>query len=156
MSRKQITITIDRPGRDQGKVFQITEMPAAQAERWSVRALLALGRSGVEIPDTIVSAGMAGIATIGIRALFGLRFEEAGPLLDELMTCIAAIPDPARPGIVRPLVADDTEEVATLLQLKSEVFELHTGFSPAAILSIWAFPGLVAASGSPNTETSPA
>ncbi|MCI0152403.1 DUF3990 domain-containing protein [Paraburkholderia sediminicola] len=30
-------------GRDHGKVFQLTEMPSDQAEKWAIRVLLALG-----------------------------------------------------------------------------------------------------------------
>jgi hypothetical protein len=133
MARKTLTVTIDAPGRDQGKVFTLREMPASQAEKWAARALLALARSGVEIPDNIASAGLAGIAYLGIKAFAGLRFDDAEPLLDEMFRCITFVPDPMRPNIVRGLIEDDIEEVATRIKLRAELFTLHTGFSfPAA------------------------
>lgn len=124
----------------------------------TLSALQALsGTLSITVNGTAKTSSTISLAAIGIRALFGLRFDEAGPLLDELMGCVKAIPDPARPNVIRPLVADDIEEVATLIQIKSEVFELHTGFSPAAILSIWVLPTLAVAAGDlPTTETSPA
>lgn len=129
MARKVATIVIDSEGRDCGKVFQLREMPAMQAERWAMRALLALAKSGVEIPENIANAGLAGVAALGLKAFGGLDFADAEPLLIEMMSCVQIIPDPAKPQVVRFLVDDDIEEVATLLKLRAEVFSLHTGFS---------------------------
>lgn len=133
MARKTLVVTIDAPGRDYGKSYLLTEMPASQAEKWAARALLALSRSGVEIPDSIASVGLAGLAYLGVKALAGLRFEDAEPLLDEMFRCVTFIPDPMRPNILRGLIEDDIEEVLTRLKLRSELFTLMTGFStPAA------------------------
>ena len=121
MARKVATIVIDSEGRDCGKVFQLREMPAMQAERWA--------KSGVEIPENIANAGLAGVAALGLKAFGGLDFADAEPLLIEMMSCVQIIPDPAKPQVVRFLVDDDIEEVATLLKLRAEVFSLHTGFS---------------------------
>lgn len=128
---KEVTVTLDN--RDKGKVFVLTEMPPMQAEKWATRALLALGRSGATIPDEILQAGMAGLANIGLRALFGLKWEDAEPLLDEMMGCVQ-IKMPS--GVVRtPTFDGDIEEVATLLMLRSEIITLHTGFSFADAVS---------------------
>jgi len=134
MARKTKVVMIEAEGRDQGKHFLLTELPASQAERWATRALMAMGKSGVEIPDGIERAGIAGLAMIGLRALVGMPFEDAQPLLDEMFTCIQIIPDPARPQVHRYLIEDDIEEVATRLLLRQEVIELHTGFSLAGAL----------------------
>jgi hypothetical protein len=136
MARRTATVTIDAEGRDKGKAFLLTEMSASQAERWAARAMLALARNGVEIPEGIASAGLAGVAAIGIRALGGMAFDDAEPLLADMMACVQAIPDPARPNVSRYLIEDDIEEVATRLRLRMEVFTLHTGFSlPAGMLA---------------------
>jgi hypothetical protein len=132
MARKTLTVTIDADGRDQDKAFLIKEMPAAQAEKWAARAFLALAKSGVQIPENLASAGLAGIAALGIKALGGMAFEDAEPLLDEMFQCISIIPDPSRPGVVRALIEDDIEEVATRLRLRKEVFSLHTSFFSSA------------------------
>jgi len=136
MARKQITITIDTPGRDFGKSYRLTEMPASQAEKWAARAFLALAKSGVEIPDNIAKAGLAGIAAFGLKALGSMDFADAESLMDEMFQCISCIPDLSRPMVVRGLIEDDIEEVSTRVKLRKEVFGLHVNFSmPAAGLT---------------------
>jgi hypothetical protein len=132
MSRKVKMVTVAAQGRDAGKVFKLTEMSAAQAEEWALRLFLGLAKSGIEVPDDIASSGLAGIATLGVKAIAGLRWEDAKPLLDEMFLCIQAVPDPMRPEIVRYLVDSDTEEISTRMMLRKEVFDLHTGFFTGA------------------------
>jgi hypothetical protein len=132
--RKKIKITIDDGGRDNGKVFIITEMSAARAEKWGMRAVMALSNSGANLPDDAHLGGMASIAAVGLEALTRLRFSDAEELLDEMMACIAIQPDPQY-ETTRPLIDDDTEEIATRLRLRKEVLELHLGFSLAGIFS---------------------
>lgn len=129
MSRKQATVTIMAQGRDFGKVFLITEMSAAASEEWAGRALFAMLNAGVEIPDNIAGAGLAGIASLGVAALTRLSFDAAKPLLDEMFTCVQIQPSP---NVTRSLISDDIEEVSTRLQLRKEVFNLHVGFFTGA------------------------
>ena len=152
--RKEITLTISAEGRDQGKVFFIREMSAVRAEKWATRALLALGRSGARVPDDVAASGLAGLAALGLRAMAGLHYHDAEPLLDEIMTCVQIIPDPARPMVRRGTIEDDFEEVMTLVKLRDEVLSLHLGFSIAASLSNLA-ASMLATIDSPNTATSP-
>lgn len=135
MARKTKNVTIAAEGRDAGKTFVLTEMPATRAEKWAVRALLSLSRSGLDISDDAMSRGAAALIGVGLHAILSVQFDDAEPLLDEMMECVSVMPDPKTPAIVRPLVEDDTEEVATLLLLRSEVIELHVGFSVIAALS---------------------
>lgn len=155
MPRKTKIVTIDQQGRDKGKHYLITEMSASQAEKWATRAFLALAHSGVEVPQNLVDAGFAGIAVLGLRSLIGLQFEEAEPLLDEMFSCVQFIPDIRQQNVVRPIKeeADDLEEVATRVQLRTEVFELHVGFSIADALRI--SPQEAPASTSPDSSTAP-
>lgn len=154
--RKTKKVQITEEGRDKGKTFLITEMPAARAERWAMRALMAVADAGIDLPEAAAGAGMAGIAVLGIRAVFSIPFEKAEPLMNEMMTCVAFMWD-ARKDLTRPLVddgsdEDDIEEVATRLSLRSEVLELHTGFSVAAAIS----ESLTAATSSDQSgETTP-
>lgn len=131
MARKTKTVTITSSGRDQGKVFFLTEMPATKAEKWAARAFLALAKAGLDVPEEAASAGVAGFAAMGLDAIGKLNWEDAEPLLDEMMGCVQVQPSP---GITRPLVeaADDIEEVMTLLTIRKELLELHLGFSLAA------------------------
>lgn len=132
MARKTLTITIDTAGRDKGKVFVLTEMPASQAERWALRALSALASSGVEVPDDLRDAGFAGIARLGIQAFGNLPWEKAEPLLDEMFRCVQVQPSPK---VVRDLIEDDIEEIATRLKLRMELFKLHADFLQAGVQS---------------------
>ncbi len=107
-------------------------MPASQAEKWAAKAFLALAKSGVEIPEDIASAGLAGVASMGLKALAGMTFADAEPLMDEMFACVQIIPDPARPEVVRALIEDDIEEIATRLRLRKDIFALHTDFFTTA------------------------
>lgn len=146
MARKTKIVTIETEGRDKGRTYFLTEMPPRQAEKWAARALLAFAKTGhTEMSDdfreTLQHTGMAGLAAIGIRAITSVDFEDAEPLMDEMMSCVMFVPDPSKVDqvtkqpIVRPLIEDDVDEVSTLLLLRSEVMELHLGFSIAGFLS---------------------
>ena len=157
MARNELDYVVPDEGRDKGKVFHLTEMSATQAEKWATRALLAVAASGVDIGSAIGS-GMLGVAQAGIQSLAKIRPADAEPLLDELMTCIRFKPDPRNPGVIRALIEDDIEEVATRVKLKIEVVKLHVNFSQNADPST---SGLAAASTTtaqplPNMSMSPA
>lgn len=137
MARKTSTFVVQTDGRDKGKLFHITEMSAEQAEDWGIRLMLALAKAGVEVQEGFFELGMAGVAAMGIRAMGGLPFEIAKPLMNEMMACLEIQPEPENPRGVRRRVMMDTdiEEVATRVMLKEAVLTLHTGFSAAAFLS---------------------
>jgi hypothetical protein len=132
MARKELKLTIADAGRDQGKVFVITEMPARRGHQWATRVLFGVMNAGLDIPENILEAGFAGIAAIGVKALGKLPASVAEPLLDELLGCVQAMPDPARPNVVRGLIDDDTEEILTIFKLQKEVLALHVDFFTAA------------------------
>ncbi|WP_186181713.1 hypothetical protein [Burkholderia gladioli] len=131
MPRKTATFTAT-DGRDAGKRFLITEMSAARSEEWAARALFAVMSSGLEVPEEVLGAGLAGVAALGIQSLGRVPFEIAKPLFDEMMTCVQfAYGDGA--GGARALIDDDTEEVSTRLRLRKVVLDLHLeGFLGAA------------------------
>lgn len=163
--RKTIDVTISAEGRDKGKTFRLTELPAAQGEDWAAYALNAMARAGTPLPEDVQQAGMAAIgamvfaklnggeaevtpeeqaarnAAIGgvvVRLLAGISWYDLKHLMDQMLGCIQALPPSNTP---RPLIsgrtdtADDIEEVSTLWQLRGEVLSLHLGFSIAAELS---------------------
>lgn len=148
MARRQAIIR-GTSGRDKGKAYLITEMSASQAERWAMRAIMAMASSGAELPDGMEGAGLAGIASLvagadpetpalailarGALVLFSrVPFEVAEHLMAEMFSCVQMIPDAARTDVVRYMVEDDIEEVATRLKLRAELLKLHLGFSSAA------------------------
>lgn len=146
MARAHKIVTISAEGRDKGKSFFILEMPPRKAEKWATRALLAIGRGGrvemsADLNEALEHAGMAGFAALGIQALTGLDYKDAEPLLDEMFECVTFVPSldmidqVTRLPVTRPLREDDIEEVTTVMKLRSEIMEVHLGFSIAAFLS---------------------
>lgn len=132
MARKELYYTVEDKGRDNGKKFYIREMSATQAEWWAIRAILAMANNGINLPDNLSDMGMAGMAKVGLEMVAKIPPEDARPLLDELMKCVQAVPNPDDQNIKRPLIDDDTEEVMTRLKLRGEVFKLHVDFLTAA------------------------
>jgi hypothetical protein len=120
--------------RDGGKRFQITEMPARQAEEWVIKAFLAISSSGVDISDEAHEAGAAGVISEGMAGFLRMKPEQAMPLLDDMMQCVE-IWDETHKGYRGLFQDDDVEEIATRFKLRAEVVELHTGFPVAAALS---------------------
>ncbi len=149
MARNTLNYHVTDEGRDKGKVFVLTEMAADDAESWAMRALLALMSANAEMPEGFERMGMAGMAEVGLKALSGLKWEVAKPLLDEMLTCVQFMPDPAKPQIVRKLFKGDVEEVMTLIKLRAEVWKLHTDFLKAVAPLI---SDKAAAAGQSNTR----
>lgn len=127
--RKEVDITIDAEGRDKGKKFHLTELSAADGEEWAIRAFMGAARSGVQLPDNVREMGLAGIAMLGVKALAGMTYEDARPLLDKMFTCVEFI---SSKGVTRPLADGDIDEISTRIRLRKEIIELHTGFFKAA------------------------
>lgn len=130
--RKVKDITIETEGRDRGKSFVITEMPAMQTERWATRALQGLTASGVDLPDDAIAGGGAALAAYGVRALGKIEFATLETLLAEMMACVQI----REPAITRALTADDVEEIGTLLLLRREWFGVHFDFLLSAARSL--------------------
>lgn len=154
MARSTANVTITDDTRDKGKVFVLTEMPASQAEAWATRALMALTSSGAQIPAGYERLGLAGVAELGIKALGGLKWEDAKPLLDEMMTCVQIVPDPTKPHVVRGLIEEDIEEISTRVKLRAEVWKLHVGFLKAVAPSFSDILATAKQKLSPNIKTS--
>lgn len=134
---KLVTLT---DGRDKGKQFRIREMTADVGERWALRALLAISRSGVNVPPGLFDNGWAGLAAmmpylfvIGFQGLSGARWDEMEPLLTEMLGCVTFQPPGGYPE--QPLGTGEAfqiEEVKSLLKLRKMVLELHVDFSEVA------------------------
>lgn len=132
MTRHVERLTIDTEGRDKGKVFLLTEMPADAGERWANRAALALTNTGAAIPEEALGAGWATLAAIGVQALGMLRHENVQPLLDELWpACVRWVPPTAGlpPQEIVRGQNSQIEEVATRYEIYFALWKLHTGFS---------------------------
>lgn len=122
MPRLEKTVPIEAEGRDQGKTFLITEMPASDGERWVTRAWLAIAQAGVTVPPGLEEAGWAGLAYYSLQALRFATIDQVSPLLNDLMACVKIVEGPT---VTRPLMEQDIEEIATRMFLKREAFDLH-------------------------------
>lgn len=158
MSRKEMIYEVPAAegNRDAGKRFLIVEMPATQAEKWAMRAILALMRGNADIGDVKPGEGMAGLASAGLDKLASLDWETVQPLYDELLMCCYALPKPNSNQVrvqLTPVQADtQVEEMTTLMRLRAEALGLHVGFSLGDALST--LIGQSAAETSPTTPTS--
>ena len=133
MARKTARITIDAEGRDKGKVFVVTELPALDIERWAVRLVLALGKNGVSLPDVQADSGFAGIAGV----LWALVAQVSPAEAENLMATMLEGLKIDEGKITRDLVSGDIEEPETLLQLRMAWVDLHSGFFVKGGRLIW-------------------
>lgn len=123
MARKIIDVA--GVGRDEARVYRITEMSAFKVEKWAIRALWVIASKGVDLPEVFDNAPFAEFVKVGLSALFKVDYSDAEPLLDEMMTCVSLVTQAG----VRPLImADDFEDLRTIIKLRKEVFALHTDF----------------------------
>lgn len=131
MARKSVKVTITDDGED--KSFLITRMSGEDTENWALELFFAMSNADIEIPelDEMKEMGFAGIAQLGFKAIAQIPYEKAKPLLDKMMTCVQALPNPDDDRVVRALVPEDTVDMITRLKLRKEVFNLHTDFLKA-------------------------
>lgn len=126
-------------GRDAGKVFKLTEMDAFRAEKWAWRLMIALKGTSMQLPTDIERLGMVGVAIRSINGFFAADVDENKlfALFEEMLTCVTMVRNPAQSDTATMLGAGqgDIKEPKTLAWLRSEVLELHTGFSLADALS---------------------
>jgi hypothetical protein len=144
LKRKIVEVPISWGERDQGQVFEITEMSAPRAEKWAWSMALVLKGTKAEIPEADYPLGAVGVMVRGVNAFLGadIDIEKLWPLLEELMTCVKIIrnPDPDRNTgrpVTHPLLPNDIYEPKTLTWLRQEVLSLHVGFSILDALSAW-------------------
>lgn len=125
MSLKSKTITIQK-GRDAGKTFLISEMPIVKLDNWSMRALFAVAKGGVDLEGISPNMGGLGMANVALKALAGIDTDVGIPLLMELLDCVQVVPSG---GNARSLLLDsDVTELSTLFTLRKEALAIHLDF----------------------------
>jgi hypothetical protein len=156
MTLKMKTVTIkvtepgERPNRDGGKTYLLTEMPALVAERWARHAIAACSRNDLNVKDEVAKLGMLGFYLVGFQALAGGDVDAVDALMDQMLPCIKIVESET---VTRPLGGDgDISEVSTLYILRKELIELHMGFTFAELASNLA-ASLAEQMTSQNTQT---
>ena len=135
MARASKTITIEAEGRDRGKVFRLEKLSPVALEDWIARTLLAMGKARLEIPENFRTMSGIDLITVAIDNFGKLVWSDAKLLLAEMLACVS-VPDESAAGGFRAMVEDDIDELATLLQLRSEIVQLHMAGNPAAVRTI--------------------
>lgn len=121
LKEKEIKI---ETGRDAGKVFKITEMPAFQMDRWATRALLVLGKAKKGGILTISSMSIEDL----LSSLSGVNYDEAEPLLQELLECCSFVKNGQSIVLKKDVIDGIIEDWTTLFKLRMEALTLCIGF----------------------------
>ena len=122
MARKEVEIKIE-DGRDANKVFKITEMPAVPMDKWATRALLLLGKAGMNI-------GVLNTMSINdiLTALSKSDYDATEKLLDEMLSCCSFIKDGVSVPMKGDMIDSVIEEWTTIFRLRIEAIKLNLGF----------------------------
>lgn len=128
-------LAISADGRDKGKTFVLTEMPAIPGERWATQALYLMMTAGIQVPDSAQGAGMAGLAQLdfagGNNPLTAIAMQRAlqDESLDAWWDCVTYEHDPKQmPQRIIQGAGCQIEEIATVAELRMAVLNLHTHF----------------------------
>lgn len=111
-------------GRDKGKKFRITEMPAYQMDRWATRALLALGKNHKGGILAIVSMNPKDL----LDALTEADPEVIEPLSQEMLECCSFIKDGTSVALTKEFIDSIVEDWKTIGKLRWEAIQLNIGF----------------------------
>lgn len=140
--RREKRVTIQDRGRN--LTFVICEMASTQLESWVIRCLLLFVKAGIgsgignsaglekmaqEVREGNYEQAMSYISTQGLSALLSkVNYEDAAPLLDELLGCCSRVVD----GITQPCTDGTIDsyvfDFRTIFKLRVEAFKLNCGF----------------------------
>jgi hypothetical protein len=125
--RRTKDVTIKAQGRDHGKTFLLTEMPAEEGEFWATRALELL-ETELDKKSEKSEGGMAALANAAAsRAGINIARRLQDPSLDGMWKYVQFQPkDKEAPA--QKLRDDHIEEWETRLDLRVAFFRLHVGF----------------------------
>jgi hypothetical protein len=130
VARRNKEVTITEEGRDKGKTFILTEMPAEEGELWATRAMELLELAGFIVSEETKAAGMAGLAVTARPFTFatGRALQDAS--LENMWSYVQFQPKNRDAPPQKLFAGDDCqiEEWTTRLKLRVEFVQLHTGF----------------------------
>lgn len=130
---KTKTVTIEK-GRDEGKEFLITELPAIKADEWAHQLLEQAANSGVNLKDVDVlnlnTQSMAGMIEIGaavFTVLGRIPFETSREMKFSILnSCVKIIP---KGGEARPCMwEDEIKDFKNFTVLFAHAIGLHVDF----------------------------
>lgn len=121
-------------GRDKGKIFEIIEMPAMQADRWAHRLAHEATKSGLDLKAekllNLNTESMVGWIEIGLviwSVLGKIDYEIALDMKYELLKrCVQIVPSSGEPRSV--FWEDEIKDFKNFSLIAMEVIKLHSGF----------------------------
>lgn len=121
-------------GRDEGKVFKITEMPALKADEWAHKLLEQASRSGVDLKnvdvlslDTKSMAGMIEIGAAVFTILGRIDYQTSREMkFDLLNTCVRIVPTDGKPR--ECLWGDEIKDFQNFTLLAAQAIGIHIDF----------------------------
>lgn len=105
------------------KSFLIVPMSAYKAEQWMYRAAFAIGRSVEDIQQVF-----SGKPENVIKTILGVPYEQARPLLDDLLACCTLVQGQQLRPLSSPNACDAIENPLTLTKLRIESLKANFGF----------------------------
>ncbi len=138
--RKSVEIKLEDRGQD--LTFRIEEMPATRLESWIIRAVLLLAGAGLaEAPGRfdLKEAG-AFLAEKGLSVLGRVDYDQAKPLLDELLGCCHRVVGKAEERISPANIDDHIKDVGNLFRLKAEALKVNLGFLSGGLGNLFSSP----------------
>lgn len=127
---------INLKDRDNELTFKITEMAASKLENWTIKAVMLLASSSINVPDGAdITQAAAYLQKEGLKALSGLDYNKAKPLLDEMLACCSRI-DGGIEQVCTPETVDGyIEDMRTLFVLRMEAVKMNFNFFAVEKLS---------------------
>lgn len=106
--RREKIITLEDDGKK--LTLKITQMAASQHEKWQNRLLLLLAKANTDW-DTIAKQFKNDDYMSILTVLGTLGYEQVEPLYQELLSCVAHIPDPNNPNFAVPLTPENVDSI---------------------------------------------
>lgn len=131
MTIKTETIDVELKEGGESLRFRIQPFSATRGEAWILRAFLLLARAGNKFPDNLdlPSMGKFIMSPQGIAALGCTPYEEAEPLLDELLGCCTRLlNNNSTQPVTRSTVDGYIKSPLTLLKLRMEALKVNFSF----------------------------
>ena len=126
---KEKTITLQ--DRENKHTFTIREMPVRKRFDWKARFILLLSSTNADLQNDVdltkLASGSQGISMIR-SLLSGVKYEQARPLIEELLNCCERIIDGQAIQVTFDTIDGYIEDDATLMKLIQEAFLLNNSF----------------------------
>ena len=128
--RKESIITIKDAGRD--LKFKVRQMSATETEEWLLKLLLMAASSGGAVNADMSDGGFAALWTAikanPLKIIGALKYDEAKPLYDKLLSCCKRIDGKIEIDCDPTMIDTFVEDVRTLFTLRLEALKLNFSF----------------------------